>query len=110
MYHTMHAIAGNLSPVPKGGGIELLETDSFKLQCLQTATSLKFFAVTEPSHPNLEGFLQAVYSLYIDYALKNPFYKLDQPIRCEQFDIELAKLMVTQQSLAPGTPSEERRL
>lgn len=90
----MHAIAGNLSPVQRGGGIEVLEADTFRLQCLQTATglflerlyfelwllkiadvlmlftALKFFVVADPSHPNLDAFLQSVYNLYIDYALK----------------------------------------
>ena len=30
-----------------------------------------------------------VYSLYADYVLKNPFYELDMPIRCELFDLQL---------------------
>jgi hypothetical protein len=82
--------------------------------------ALKFFVVADPSHPNLDTFLQSVYGLYIDYALKvrsltllaliaqNPFYKIDQPIHCEQFDIELSKLMAAQQSIV-GSPTEERR-
>ena len=32
---------------------------------------------------------QSVYSLYADYVLKNPFYELDMPIRCELFDLQL---------------------
>lgn len=27
-----------------------------------------------------------VYELYADYAMKNPFYSLDMPVRCEGFD------------------------
>ncbi len=30
-----------------------------------------------------------VYNLYADYVLKNPFYELDMPIRCELFDLQL---------------------
>ena len=38
---------------------------------------------TEPS-------TKSVYSLYSDYVLKNPFYELDMPIRCELFDQQLS--------------------
>ena len=33
--------------------------------------------------------LTRVYGLYADYVLKNPFYELDMPIRCELFDLQL---------------------
>jgi len=34
-----------------------------------------------------------VYELYTDYVLKNPFYEVEQPIRCEKFDLHLNELM-----------------
>ncbi len=30
-----------------------------------------------------------VYELYTDYVLKNPFYEMEMPIRCELFDTNL---------------------
>jgi len=33
--------------------------------------------------------LREVYCIYSDYVLKNPFYELEMPIRCEKFDQKL---------------------
>lgn len=30
-----------------------------------------------------------IYDLYCDYVLKNPFYEVEMPIRCELFDTNL---------------------
>ena len=40
-----------------------------------------------PSKPILS---HSVYPLYADYVLKNPFYEVEMPIRCELFDVNLA--------------------
>lgn len=37
--------------------------------------------------------LRKIYELYADYALKNPFYSLEMPIRCDQFDTKLGALL-----------------
>jgi len=43
---------------------------------------------------NLENFLAAVYRLYGDFVLKNPFYELDMPIRHNDlFDDHLYRLV-----------------
>ena len=61
-----------------------LESDSFTLRCLQTATGIKFFLLAErgTGQPQLEDLLTGVYKLYSDYVMKNPFYTNDQVIRC----------------------------
>lgn len=41
----------------------------------------------------MEQFLHNIYELYSDYVLKNPFYEIDQPIRCELFDDQLSQLL-----------------
>jgi len=77
------------------------------LQCFQATTGnynanniiiiigTKFYMVAEPNQSDLDSILQKIYNLYADYVLKNPFYELEQPIRCEQFDIELTKLIAS---------------
>lgn len=30
-----------------------------------------------------------IYDLYTDYVLKNPFYEVEMPVRCELFDTNL---------------------
>eukprot|EP00270_Netrium_digitus_P009186 TRINITY_DN2789_c2_g1_i2.p1 TRINITY_DN2789_c2_g1~~TRINITY_DN2789_c2_g1_i2.p1 ORF type:complete len:148 (+),score=38.43 TRINITY_DN2789_c2_g1_i2:240-683(+) len=92
-WHGLHAIAMQLSPVPGGGGIDLLEAETFELHCFQTLTGTKFFVATEPGAHGVEALLRAIYDLYADYVLKNPFYEVEMPIRCELFDINLAVLI-----------------
>jgi hypothetical protein len=98
-FHGLYAITSQLSPAAStnGGsssGLQILQTDTFRLQCLQTSTGTKFYLIAEPNAQNLETILQNIYELYSDYVLKNPFYELEQPIRCEQFDIQLEKLLL----------------
>jgi hypothetical protein len=49
----------------------------------------KFILITEPRQPNVETVLKRIYELYSDYVMKNPFYQLEMPIRCEEFDRHL---------------------
>jgi hypothetical protein len=51
----------------------------------------KFFVVCEPGTQHMEGLLKVIYELYTDYVLKNPFYEMEMPIRCELFDINLTQ-------------------
>lgn len=93
MFHSMFAIACKLSPVEKSSGIESIEAESFKLHCYQTPTGVKFFVLTEPRVQSMDTLLRKVYELYSDYAMKNPFYSLEMPIRCELFDANLQRLL-----------------
>ncbi|XP_066603772.1 trafficking protein particle complex subunit 4 [Prorops nasuta] len=95
MFYPLFAIASQLSPEPRCSGIEVLEADTFRLYCYQTLTGVKFMVVSEPSQSGLEIFTRRVYELYADYALKNPFYSLEMPIRCELFDTNLQTLLET---------------
>ncbi|GAX76886.1 hypothetical protein CEUSTIGMA_g4332.t1 [Chlamydomonas eustigma] len=93
IWHSLHAIASQLSPLPGCMGIELLESDTFDLHCLETPTGTKFLMVVDPSSPYLPSVLQRVYELYTDYVLKNPFYEVEQVIKCELFDQHLEALV-----------------
>ncbi|XP_014214860.1 trafficking protein particle complex subunit 4 [Copidosoma floridanum] len=95
MFYPLFAIASQLSPEPRCSGIEVLEADTFRLYCYQTLTGVKFMIVAEPSQPGMEILLKKVYELYADYALKNPFYSLEMPIRCELFETNLQSLLET---------------
>lgn len=102
----MHAITAQLSPIPparpvptttssgssiqtfpvRATGIEVLESSHFRIQCFQTQTGVKFLLFTEPQQPNVDTMIKKIYELYSDYVMKNPFYTVDMPIRCEKFD------------------------
>jgi len=49
--------------------------------------------IADPTHMGLEQLLKKMYELYADFALKNPFYSLEMPIRCELFDTNLQALL-----------------
>jgi hypothetical protein len=84
--------AGNaaiLAPTPfssRPTGIEVLESSHFRMQCFQTLTGTKFLLFTEPQQPNIDSMMKKIYELYADYVMKNPFYTVEMPIRCEKFD------------------------
>ncbi|CAK8993331.1 unnamed protein product [Durusdinium trenchii] len=94
------AIAAQISPVKRSGGpfsflqttgIRTLDADTFRLQCFHTATGVKIFCVMLPPYVDADILLRQVYSHYSDYVLKNPFYELDMPIRCEPFEKEVQR-------------------
>ncbi|XP_037957843.1 trafficking protein particle complex subunit 4 [Teleopsis dalmanni] len=93
MFYPLFAIASQLSPEPKSSGIELLESDTFTLHCFQTLTGVKFIVVSEVGLGSMDMLLRKIYELYADYVLKNPFYSLEMPIRCELFDSKLQTLL-----------------
>lgn len=104
-FHGMHAITAQLSPISparptptattsaalqtfpvRATGIQVLESSHFRIQCFQTQTGLKFLLFTEPQQPNVDTMMKKIYELYSDYVMKNPFYTVEMPIRCEKFD------------------------
>eukprot|EP00736_Rhodelphis_marinus_P014511 Rmarinus@m.18034 len=96
-FHAMQGIAKQLSPVPSKGSYSLknVSSDTFTLQARQCATGVKFLLLADPqtTQHQMEGVLDSIYELYADYVMKNPFYEVDQPIRCQLFDLHLDKLM-----------------
>lgn len=85
------ASSAHAFPVPgiPASGLEVLESDRFRLTCFQTLTGTKFLLFTDPLTTNVDVVLRKVYELYADFVMKNPFYQLDMPVRCEAFDRHL---------------------
>ncbi|XP_005095684.1 trafficking protein particle complex subunit 4 [Aplysia californica] len=93
MLHSLFAFGSQLSPEPNSSGIHTLETDTFKLHCHQTMTGVKFVLLTDPKQAHVDAILKKLYEVYSDYALKNPFYSLDMPVRAELFDANLQQVI-----------------
>ncbi|CAK7203963.1 hypothetical protein SEUCBS139899_006713 [Sporothrix eucalyptigena] len=70
-------------------GLEVLETENFRMQCFNTLTGTKFLLFTDTAQVNTDATMRRVYDLYSDYVMKNPFYQLEMPIRCDIFDRKL---------------------
>lgn len=86
MFHSLFAISVQLSPVHKSSGIRKLETDTFVIHCNQTKTGVKFVVLSDAYQSGVESLLHRLHAIYSDFALKNPFYSLEMPIRAELFD------------------------
>lgn len=98
----VHAITARLNPLqghqpPREpgarpeppSGLEVLESENFRLQCFNTLTGTKFLLFTDTTQTNLDVIMRRIYDLYSDYVMKNPFYSLEMPIRCDIFDRKL---------------------
>ncbi|KAK7951854.1 trafficking protein particle complex subunit 4 [Apiospora aurea] len=70
-------------------GLEVMETENFRLQCFNTQTGTKFLLFTDTMQANVDVAMRKVYELYADYVMKNPFYQLEMPVRCDMFDRKL---------------------
>ena len=103
VFYSMHAISAQLTPPGyehtsdlklENHGIEVLESGSMKLICLQTLTKIKFIFVTDVSTSNqsIKIKFEELYNIYTDLISKNPFYELDMPIRIDAFDDAVTKL------------------
>jgi len=87
-FHSLSEIVKQFAPT-ESGGMEKIETSTFKLQCFQTLTGVKFVVTATLDSPDLEPWCQKVYEIYSNYALKNPFYEMEQPINCDLFNSQL---------------------
>jgi len=93
-FHSLHAIAAQASPLRMvnnknrygaDDGIEELQAGGLVMRCFQTRTGVKFVITAEPGTGDMDYVLKEIYVLYTDCALKDPFYELEMPIRCELF-------------------------
>ena len=91
-FHGLHAITTQIAPIICSG-IDSLVTDTFQLQCFQTLTGIKFLITCSLDSYDINILLRSIYELYSDYVLKNPFYEIEMPIRCEKFNKNLERLI-----------------
>eukprot|EP00043_Microstomoeca_roanoka_P007065 m.68305 g.68305 ORF g.68305 m.68305 type:complete len:137 (+) comp13678_c0_seq1:132-542(+) len=89
LLHGLSTFAGKLSPAEDQSGIQEIEGDGFRLERFQPITGMQFVVVCDTRQPSLNTFLRKCHKLYSDFVLKNPFYSIDMPIRCELFDVQL---------------------
>jgi hypothetical protein len=83
------ASGGMLTRPEPPTGLEVLESENFRLQCFTTMTGVKFLLFTDTTQANVDVTIRRIYDLYSDYVMKNPFYQLEMPVRCDMFDRKL---------------------
>ncbi|KAK1778251.1 Sybindin-like family-domain-containing protein [Copromyces sp. CBS 386.78] len=87
---TIPGVPGGILTRPEPpSGLEVLESENFRLQCFNTLTGVKFLLFTDTTQTNVDVIIRRIYELYSDYVMKNPFYQLEMPIRCDMFDRKL---------------------
>jgi len=121
-FHSLHAIATEASPVrsnnnggdsssaPEDDGIKVIESTALTLYCLQTRTGVKFVITVDPGTLYTDQVLRELYVLYAECTLKDPFYELEMPIRCELFTKAVDALMTRYSSKTMGGSSSAGRL
>jgi hypothetical protein len=106
---SVHAITARLNPIkpPRAqrtstsstgamvrpdppSGLEVLESENFRMQCFTTLTGIKFLLFTDTTQTNIDLIMKRIYDMYTDYVMKNPFYQLEMPVRCDMFDRKLS--------------------
>uniref|UniRef100_A0A452GG48 Trafficking protein particle complex subunit n=1 Tax=Gopherus agassizii TaxID=38772 RepID=A0A452GG48_9SAUR len=65
---------------------------------------IKFVVLADPRQAGIESLLRKIYEIYSDFALKNPFYSLEMPIRCELFDQNLKVALEVAEKAGPFGP------
>lgn len=91
-FQSVHAISSQLAP--RSSGIKVIESDSFRVHCMETVPGTKFVLTTDNSFSEAyteSHIMPKIYEMYADYVLKSPFYTLEMPIKCSLFDANLNK-------------------
>lgn len=94
-FHSVHALTSKISPTGSSTGLQTMETAKYTIHCFQTITGTKFLVFTDIGQYNPDGIINRIYQLFSDHVMKNPFYQLDMPIRCDQFDRHLNKYLAS---------------
>ena len=94
IFHGMSTVIKQLSPFSqRNDGIVSMEDDTFQLHCYHSLTGLKFIVSASPQTQHLPRLLKDIYGLYCDYVMKDPFHRLEQPIKSNKFIQHLDNLV-----------------
>ncbi len=51
-------------------GLEVLESENFRLQCFNTMTGTKFLLFTDTTQANVDLTIRRIYDMYSDYVMR----------------------------------------
>ena len=73
-------------------GFHFYKTNAYKLHFYETPTNIKFIITSDPDVGDLRDALRSLYkNVFVEYVIKNPLYKLNEPVKCELFIENLNK-------------------
>eukprot|EP01137_Pigoraptor_chileana_P001124 Opistho-2@38288 len=90
MLYSVKSFVTRISPKPVKDGLYYYKTSAYKLNFYETASGLKFVLNTDPNVGDIRDVLQQIHSqIYVETLVKNPVYKLGDPIDSELFKSKL---------------------
>lgn len=90
MVYSLKSLLSRLSPTSTKDSFLGYATDKYKLHMYETPTGTKFLLNTDHRAGNLQEVLRHIHSkIYVEYVIKNPCYKLGDPIDIQLFAKEL---------------------
>lgn len=92
----MKSFVNKLSPDDLKDGFQSFKTSKYRMNVFETATRTKFVMNTDVlvTYPIVRDLLQNIYSqIYVEYAVKNAFYKMGTPIESDLFTFKLDELV-----------------
>lgn len=86
MLYSIKSFVNRISPADSKDCFLNYRTSKYKLHFYETPTGLKFILNTDLSVVNIRDILHHIYSkIYVEYVVKNPICRLDEPIQSELF-------------------------
>jgi len=90
MVYSIKSFVARMSPADSKDGFLNYRTSRYKLHFYETPTGLKFILNTDLSVGNTKDVLFNIFSkIYVEYVVKNPLCRLDEPIQSELFASKL---------------------
>uniref|UniRef100_A0A2K6SFR4 Trafficking protein particle complex subunit n=1 Tax=Saimiri boliviensis boliviensis TaxID=39432 RepID=A0A2K6SFR4_SAIBB len=81
MFHSLHLLGSSDSPASAS---RIAETTGAYHHTQLIFLWIKFVVLADPRQAGIDSLLRKIYEIYSDFALKNPFYSLEMPIRCRR--------------------------
>ena len=86
MVYSLNSLVSRLSPTSAKDSFLGYATDKYKLHLYESPTGTKFILNTDHKAGNLQEVLRYIYAkIYVEYVIKNPCYKIGEPIDIELF-------------------------
>ncbi|XP_046853003.1 trafficking protein particle complex subunit 1-like [Xenia sp. Carnegie-2017] len=94
MLFSIKSFVTRLSPTDGKNSFLSYQTNKYKLHFYETPTGLKFVMNTDLTVGNIKPVLHDIYNkVYVEYIIKNPLAKLNEPIQSSLFSTKLDELV-----------------